>query len=304
MAAIEGQMPPANSLVAFEAAARHQSITLAAAELNVTCAAVSRQVRKLEAYLGCALFERLHRRLRLTPQGAMLQRALTEGLGAIGLACRDLATGTDARQVTVGSTIAFASLWLMPRIPSFSAANPDVGLRYVVADTLVDRLDDELDLVVLYGHGHWPGYVATLLFGDEIIPVCSPAYRAERPGLARPADLLGERLIHVESENRTWETWPIWFAKMGVTEPAHGRAERFNNYMMALQAAVESHGVVLGWRRLIAEHLARGMLVPAVPGGIPAAGGYYQLLPMNRPASAPTRLLRDWIAREAAAMAV
>lgn len=302
MAAIEPQIPPANSLVAFEAAARHQSITLAAAELNVTGAAVSRQVRKLEAHLGCALFERLHRRLRLTPHGAMLQRAITEGIGMIALACRELATGTDTRQVTVGSTIAFASLWLMPRIPSFSAANPDIALRYLVADTLADRLDDELDLVVLYGHGHWPGYAATLLFGDEIIPVCSPAYRRERPGLAGPADLLGERLIHVESENRSWETWPIWFAKMGVTEPAHGRAERFNSYMMALQAAIDSHGIVLGWRRLIGAHLERGLLVPAVPGGIPAVGGYYRLLPMNRPASAQTRLLQDWIAREAAAM--
>src|SRR5512135_935621 len=103
MAQPDPQLPPANSLVAFEAAARHQSITLAAAELNVTVAAISRQVRKLEEHLGCALFERLSQ---------------------IGQACRELAVGSDPRQVTVGSTIAFASLWLMPRIPSFSVANP------------------------------------------------------------------------------------------------------------------------------------------------------------------------------------
>jgi DNA-binding transcriptional LysR family regulator len=204
--------------------------------------------------------------------------------------------------VTVGSTIAFASLWLMPRIPSFNVANPDIALRYIVADTLVDRLEDDLDLVVLYVPGDWPGYASTLLFGDDIIPVCSPAYRAERPQMKVPADLLNERLVHVESENRTWETWPIWFAKMGITEPPRGRAETFNNYMMGLQAAIESHGIMLGWRNLIADHLIRGNLVPAVPGSVPAAGGYYQLLPMSRPASPATILLSQWIEAQARAI--
>lgn len=295
-------MPPANSLVAFEAAARHQSITLAAAELNVTGAAVSRQVRKLEEHLGCALFERFHRRVRLTPQGSTLHRALFEGLGQIGQACRELTVGTDPQQVTVGSTIAFASLWLMPRIPGFSAANPDIALRYIVADRLVDRLEDDLDLAVLYGPGDWPGYVSTLLFGDDIIPVCSPRYRAERAEMRTPADLLAERLIHIESENRSWETWPVWFAKMGIMEPPRGRSERFNDYMMGMQAAAESHGVMLGWRGLIADHLTRGTLVPAVPGSVPAAGGYYQLLPMHRPVSPATRLLREWIEAQVCAI--
>jgi LysR family glycine cleavage system transcriptional activator len=302
MALPDPSLPPPNSLVAFEAAARHQSITLAAAELNVTGAAISRQVRKLETHLGCALFERFHRRVRLTPQGLTLHRALFDGLSQIGRACRELAVGSDPRQVTVGSTIAFASLWLMPRIAGFSVANPDIALRYIVADRLVDRLEDDLDLVVLYGPGDWPGYASTLLFGDDIIPVCSPGYRAERPEMRTPADLLAERLIHTESDNRSWETWPIWFAKMGITEPARGRSERFNNYMMALQAAIDSHGVMLGWRGLITDHLARGTLVPAVPGSVPAAGGYYQLLPMNRPASPATTLLRDWIEAQARAI--
>jgi DNA-binding transcriptional LysR family regulator len=295
-------LPPANSLVAFEAAARHQSITMAAAELNVTGAAVSRQVRKLEAHLGCALFERFHRRVRLTPQGSMLHRALFEGLSQIGQACRELTVGSNPQQITVGSTIAFASLWLMPRIPSFSIANPDIALRYIVADRLVDRLDDDLDLVVLYGPGDWPGYVSTLLFGDDIIPVCSPLYRAEHPDMRTPADLPGERLIHIESENRSWETWPIWFAKMGIAEPPRGRAERFNNYLMGMQAAIESHGVMLGWRGLIIDHLTRGDLVPAVPGSVPAAGGYYQLLPINRSPSPATKLLQEWIELQARAV--
>src|SRR5262249_13817346 len=119
------------------------------------------------------------------------------------------------------------------------------------------------------------------------------------PDMRAPADLLGEYLIHIESENRSWETWPIWFAKMGIAEPARGRSERFYNYMMGLQAAIESHGVMLGWRGLITDHLKRGSLVPAVSGSVPAAGGYYQLLPMNRPPSPATKLLQEWIEAQA-----
>jgi len=299
---VSGQsLPPANSLVAFEAAARHLSIKLAAQELKVTPAAVSRHVSNLEEHLGCRLFDRLHRRVRLTPQGQGFFRSVTEGLGMIAGAARQIAADGEPMQVTVGSTLGFASLWLMPRIPAFTASHPEIALRYVVSNTLTERQDADLDLLVLYGRGRWPGYQATLLFDDELIAVASPAYLADHPELVRPADLLTTRLIHLESENRDWETWPVWFQRVGIAGPPPRSGERFNDYVMAIQAAIDGHGVLLGWRRLLHDHLNRGALAQAVAASVPAQGGYFQLVRADRPVSPATRLLQDWIAAAAAA---
>lgn len=295
-------LPPANSLVAFEAAARHLSIKLAAQELKVTPAAISRHVGNLEAHLGCRLFERLHRRLRLTMSGQSFYRAVAEGLGIIAGAARQLRAEGEPMQVTVGSTLGFASFWLMPRIPAFTAKHPEIALRYVVSNTLTDRRDADIDLLVLYGRGRWPGYHATLLLDDELIAVASPGYLAQHPELKQPDDLQVARLIHLESENREWETWSAWFQRMGVAGPPSRAGERFNDYVMAIQAAIDGRGVLLGWRRMIADHLDRGLLVQAVPGAVPAQGGYFQLLRADRPVTPATRLLQEWI-REAAAAA-
>ena len=294
-------LPPANSLVAFEAAARHLSIKLAAQELMVTPAAVSRHVSNLEQHLGCRLFERLHRRLRLTPPGQSFYRSVADGLGTIAGAARQILADGEPMQVTVGSTLGFASLWLMPRISGFTASHPEIALRYVVSDTLMDRQDAELDLLVLYGRGRWPGYQATLLFDDEIIAVASPDYLREHPGLREAADLQSARLIHLESENRDWETWPVWFQRVGIAGTPPRTGERFNDYVMAIQAAIDGRGVLLGWRRLILDHLNRGVLVRAVPASAPAQGGYFQLVRADRPVSPATRLLQDWIGAAAAA---
>jgi DNA-binding transcriptional LysR family regulator len=303
MPVFASDLPPANSLVAFEAAARHLSIKLAAQELKVTPAAVSRHVSNLEQHLGCRLFERLHRRVRLTPQGQSFYRSVADGLSTIAGAARQIAAEGEPMQVTVGSTLGFASLWLMPRIPAFTAAHPEIALRYVVSNTLTERQDAELDLLVLYGRGRWPGYQATLLFDDELIAVASPTYLREHPELRRPADLSAARLIHLESENRDWETWPIWFQRVGIGGPPPRGGERFNDYVMAIQAAIEGHGVLLGWRRLLRDHLGRGALMQAVPAAVPAQGGYFQLVRADRPVSPATRLLQDWIAAAAAAAA-
>lgn len=296
-------LPPANSLVAFEAAARHLSIKLAAQELKVTPGAVSRHVSNLEQHLGCRLFERLHRRVRLTPHGQSFYRSVADGLSTIAGAARQIAVEGEPMQVTVGSTLGFASLWLMPRIPAFTASHPEIALRYVVSDTLIDRQDAELDLLVLYGRGRWPDYQATLLFDDEIIAVASPGYLREHPEMRAPADLRAARLIHLESENRDWETWPVWFQRVGIPGPPPRSGERFNDYVMAIQAAIDGHGVLLGWRRLLHDHLVRGALVKAVPASAPAQGGYFQLVRADRPVSPATRLLQDWIAGAAAAAA-
>ncbi|MGH6960192.1 MAG: LysR family transcriptional regulator, partial [Dongiaceae bacterium] len=171
------KLPPANSLVVFEATARHLSFKEAAKELKVTPAALSRQIRILEEDLRCRLFERLHRAIRLTPEGKRLQQAVAAGLGGIAACVGELRAPARSSQVTIGCTTAFALLWLLPRVARFNLARPDLDVRYVVSDTFHDvTTAAEVDILMRYGAGRWPGYVAHKLFEDALIAACSPGY--------------------------------------------------------------------------------------------------------------------------------
>lgn len=295
------KLPPANSLVAFEATARHLSFRDAARELKVTPAALSRQVRILEEDLGCRLFERLHRAIRLTADGQRLRQSVAAGLGSIATCAGELRAVERGNQVTIGSTFAFAMLWLLPRLQRFTLARPDIDLRYVVSDSFLDPAQADVDILVRYGAGNWPGYACYKLFDDELIAVCSKDYLQRRSGLKRPADLLKERLIHLENVDPTWEDWGTWLADHGIKDPSLARGQRVNSYIIALQAAVDGLGVALGWRRLIEGYLKQGLLVPAIEAKTRSTGAYYQLLREGRPVGAQADHLRRWIDKEAGA---
>jgi DNA-binding transcriptional LysR family regulator len=293
------KLPPANSLVAFEATARHLSFKEAAKELKVTPAALSRQIRILETDLGCRLFERLHRSIRLTAEGRRLQQAVANGLGSIAACAGELRVADHGNQVTVGSTFAVAMLWLLPRLAKFHLARPDIDLRYVVSDSFLDVGEADVDVLLRYGDGKWPGFVAHRLFDDELMAVCSPEYLRRRPPLKGPTDLFNERLIHLENGDPSWEDWETWFAKQGVNQAPLLRGQRINSYLIVLQAAVDGLGIALGWRRLIESHLRQGSLVPAIPATVRSSGAYYQLLRERRSANSDVDSLRRWIDEEA-----
>jgi DNA-binding transcriptional LysR family regulator len=292
-------LPSPNALIAFEAAARLGSVRRAAAALGVTPAAVSRHVAHVEAETGVALFVRGRQGMTPTREGRALADAVAEGLATITHAVRQLRERAAGPELTVASTVAFASLWLLPRTPRFTTQHPEVALRTMVSDTLAaDAPATDHDLLVLYGRGVFPGFTASPLFDDTILPVASPAFLAAQGALAAP-DLLRLPLIHLESANRGWEGWPDILAVLGLPPRPHGPALRFNNYVMALQAAEDGLGVALGWRRLVAGALAAGRLAPALPVEIPAGGTYHLLLPARRPPSAAASLFADWLRDEA-----
>jgi len=295
------RLPPPNSLVAFEATARHLSFKVAARELRVTPAALSRQIRILETDLGCRLFERLHRAIRLTPEGLRLQQAVASGLGSISACVASLRVSDRDNQVTVGSTFGFAMLWLLPRLQKFSLTRPDIDLRYVVSDSMLDTAQANVDVLIRYGNGAWSGYVAQKLFDDELIPVCSPDYQKRRSAMREAADLLHERLIHLENADPTWEDWTVWFNAQGLEAATLPRGQRVNSYIIALQAAVDGLGIALGWRRLVESHVRQGLLVPAIDAKVRSTGAYYQLLREGRITSPNIDSLCRWIGKEAAA---
>lgn len=191
--------PPLNALRAFEAAARSLSFQKAATQLFVTPAAVSHQVKRLEAYLGTELFERGHRAVTLTAQGATLAASLAEIFGMLDLAL-DRAAPAEPGHLRVSTMESFAAKWLAPRLHRFHEAHPDIHVRVLTTDQLVDVGQEQVDVAIRYGLGTYPGVQVEKLMDAPVFPVCAPGTsRKDRKPIASPADLANVAFIHDQS---------------------------------------------------------------------------------------------------------
>jgi len=303
MNGLRDRLPPANGLVVFEAAARHLNFTRAAAELSVTQAAVSRQIQGLEAHLGVALFQRGRRALKLTRDGSRLHKAVAMGLEHIADTAAEIGRTRNPREVTVSSSVTFASYWLMSRVAKFRAAHPEVALRLVASAPVSDLVSAGIDLAVRYGRGAWSGMEAIHLLDNEIFPVCAPSYMSGRAPLGAPVELLGETLLHLVEYDRNWVTWESWLRAVGVEEASAasgaGRGLEFDNYLILIQAALDGQGIALGGGRLAEDFLARGALVRPVDVTLGSERAFHLVIPAQVPLSPAATLFRDWILAEA-----
>lgn len=299
MASLNRRLPPLAALVAFEAVARHLSITRAADELALTQAAVSRKIRGLEDDLGVRLFDRLHRALRLTSEGERLQAVAAASLTHVAETAEQLRRRGASAQVEVSTTIAFASFWLMPRIPQFRALHPEVELRLSVSDPFVDPAREGVDAGIRYGAGDWPGLVSRLLFDEEVFPVCSPGYLAAHPELTGVAALAEQTLLHLDVDYHAWTDWASWFRELDHEPPTRRRGPRFNTYTILIQAATAGQGVALGWRHMVDDFLAQGSLVRPIAASYRPRGAYYLVHPRERALGPEARTFCDWLLAEA-----
>lgn len=299
MAGLRGKLPPAHSLVVFEAAARHLNFTRAAAELNVTQAAVSRQIQVLEDHMGVALFHRLHRALKLTREGQRLHQAVAMGLGHIANTAAEIRRVRREDELTVSSSVTFASYWLMSRVAKFRAMRPDIELRLVASAPVRDLVVAGIDLAIRYGRGRWPGVEAIPLMDNEIFPVCAPSYLKAPRRLREPADLLNETLLHLVEFDRNWVTWEAWLHAFGADGPPSARGVEFDNYLILVQAALDGQGIALGGGRLAEDFLERGALIRPIEASLRSERGFYLVIPRDVPLAEPARLFRDWILAEA-----
>ena len=298
MGDLRRSLPPLTALATFEAAARLSSFTRAGDDLGISQAAVSRQIKGLEGFLGVQVFHRLHRGVRLTPEGERLQAAVSMGLGHIAEVVGDLQR-QGGGAVTICSTIAFAAFWLMPRIDGFRAVHHDIDLKLVAVEHFADLARENIDLAIRFGDGNWPGLEVAPLFRDEVFSVCSPSYLAGRAAPNTAADLPAERLLHLDIRDSTWVSWESWLRQLGVLPSGRLQGPRFNNYTLVIQAALAGQGIALGWQHLIGPMLDAGTLVQAVPERAPAKNAYY-LVWQRAAALAPAVILaRDWILAEA-----
>jgi LysR family glycine cleavage system transcriptional activator len=289
------RLPPLNAVRAFDAVARLGSVRAAADELAVTPAAVSQQLRVLEAHLGIALTRRHGRGLVLTDPGRTWHGEIARHLRAIALAAERVRPGRRVVQVTVVQS--FGSRWLMPRLASFTAREPEIEVRIDASPILADLTRDPFDLAIREGRGVYPDAESVRLFPLEFVPVASPAVARQLKRRNGTIDWSRVRLLHEVS----YDYWPDWIAAAGVAGVDVARGLFFSHTMLALDAASEGQGVALAPLCLVDRELARGALTIVDPRPFAPGTGIYLAWPRRglRTLSPAAIAFRDWLIEEA-----
>ncbi|MHC2087240.1 LysR substrate-binding domain-containing protein [Methylobacterium sp. CM6244] len=295
------RLPPLGALRAFEAAARHGSFKLAAAELAVTPTAISHQIRGLEENIGLSHFERRVRQVMLTEAGFQLYPVLREGFDAFEAAITRLTRVRSRIQITITATSAFTAKWLVPRVSGFRALHPDIDLHLLASDDAIDLDAAGADLAIRYGRGPYPGLSAEAMFADRFAPVVNPLFRKIAFDDLTGDDPEAAPLIHFRWRwkhplNPTWETW---FDRAGLPCPSRPGQIRFSDEGHAIQAAVAGQGVALLSLALVEAELAVGQLVQ--PFGPVLDGHIYHLVTSEAGLSKPSvQATTEWLRAEAA----
>lgn len=276
---------PLNWLRAFEAAARLGSFAAAAAELNVTPSAVSQQIRALELRLARDLFERHANGVRLTSPGRRYADDLGHAFALIEEATGKFA-GRGARQVLVVHVpTSFASQWIAPRLDLFRASHPMIDLRL----TALDRGQHKVDVEIRYGRGDWPKLETVQLLREEIFPVCAPKLASS---LKSPADLQAYDLLHVPGYD---EDWDAWLAHAGVSGIDTSAGSSFDQSIMAIRAAIEGKGVLLGHSALVERELTAGLLMAPFKERLQSSGAYWLVATPQKAKTPKVRAFLDWL---------
>ena len=293
-------LPPLNALRAFEAAGRHLSFTKAAAELNVTPAAVGHQVKALEELLGVPLFRRLTRALRLTDAGQAALPTLSQGFDKLAQGVEQMRAHCESGVLTISVSPSFGAMWLVPRLEHFRIRHPDIEIRIDGTDRRVDLARDDADVALRYGPGGYDGVRVDWLFSQVNTPVCSPALLSGEHPLRQPDDLRHHTLLHVEWKDAE-ASWRMWLLAAGLHDIDPTRGPRFTMENMAVQAALDGHGVALIGDILVADDLAAGRLVrPFDPSlSTPLTFSYYLLSAKDDAEQPKVAAFRNWLLEEA-----
>ena len=254
-------MPSLNALRAFEAAARHGSFVAAAEEIGVTPAAVSQQIRGLEARIGRKLFTRVGRRIVLSEAGLEVLPRLTEAFNGISAVAHQLAGSPVAARLTLSVPPSFALAWLSSRVEGFIGAHPSLELSLRAEEDPVAFERDKIDLRLSYGRFHYPEHLVEDLMTDQVLPLCSPALAETLDG---PSHLRALPLIHTDwgPSAARYPSWRTWFAAQGFQlDQRAARGHWANSSKLALDLAASGAGVVLGQRLLAGDLIAAGHLV-------------------------------------------
>lgn len=297
MSRLRRRLPPQAGLIPFEAAARLESFTQAAAELHLTQAAVSRQIRALEDDIGLRLFSRGHRSVALTAAGRELAGAVAGGLETIAASAERLRARRDANEIVLLAEIYVAMYWLIPRLPAFHATHPDIRLRVNASTRPLIHAEESFDLAMQCATRPSGPLTPVWSVPDEVFPVCSPAVAA--PGSLTPADLARFDVLHCRDDPRDgWLSWADWLRALDLPIAAPD-GPHFDNYPVVVQSALLGQGIGLGWRRGLAHLLDTGQLVRPLGEKLQLPQGLSVYVPDGHADTRRDRVL-EWLSVELA----
>jgi len=286
-------LPPLELLRGFVAVGRCMSVTAAARELAITQPALSRQIRALEEALGCALFERRHRGLEFTPEGSRLFRSADAWLEQLGDAVDSLRP-SDPDSVSLTTSAGFATLWLLPRIGEFQRAHPDIDLRVVASNRLMDLDRENVDLAIRYCPAPLAPSGAVRLFDEQLLPVARTALE-----INDPAQLSRQVLLEYEDPQHPLLQWSHWFKSSGIARAKPRRIIRFTQYDQVIQAALAGNGVALARLELVRPHLDSGALQRATRSRPVPIDYAYWLVCRQRALGRGATGVRKWVLAQA-----
>ena len=301
MATRTQRLPSLNALKVFWAAARHGSFVKAASELHVTASAVSLQIRQLEDELGLKLFERTPKGLALTAAGSRILPDVNSAFERLRSTFASLSESDESgAMLTVSAAPSFAAKWLLPRLNGFLSAHPEIEVSIKATVELADFERGEADLGIRYGSGGYADLVTELLMREMVFPVCSPDLlngRKKRP----TADLLNDvNLLHDDSADRddALPGWKMWLRAAAIDGVDWRKGPRFNQTVLAIEAAAAGLGVALAPAALVEGDLAGGRLVRLDAAELTEPFAYYLVYPQEKGERAAVKAFRAWLLAE------
>lgn len=294
-------LPPVGDLLAFEAAARHASVSRAADELHLTQSAVSRQIRQLERQLGVALFHRVRQRVVLTDAGRVYSADVRAALQQFsGATQKVMAFSGGGGLLNLAVLPTLGTRWLIPRLGDFALRHPEVTVNLAARSEPFDFAHEPFDAAIHFGAPHWAGAACEYLMHEEVVPVCSLAYR-HRHGIQQVQDLASVVLLQQSTRPTQWTEW---LEQVGGSTAHALRGPRFEQFAMIAQAAVSGLGAALLPRFLVEAEIASGALVVLFPQVLTNAGAYYLVYPESRAQTPLLLAFRDWIVGQARSVAL
>jgi LysR family glycine cleavage system transcriptional activator len=290
------RMPNLTWLRAFEASARHLSFTNAAAELHLTQAAVSKQVKLLEQFFGELLFERRARSLAITKVGEAYLPKVRDGFARLEAGTTEVFGNRLAEVLTVRASIGFSVGWIAQRLTRYTEAHPNRPLR-LVSSVWNENPDQALsDFDIRYGSGHWPGMVSDRLTWEVLEPLCAPSLLNTGMPLNSPDGLRHHCLLHVMGYEEGWATW---ISANGVLDISAGQGLQFDTSIMAMEFAANGGGIALGRSSMATQMLDSGRLVRPFSTPIPVDEAFYLTSPAGGRPHPGAAEFREWILAEA-----
>jgi DNA-binding transcriptional LysR family regulator len=288
-------IPSRSALIAFEAAARHQSFTNAASELALTESAISRQVNALEDQLGLKLFNRIKKRVILTKAGVLYGIQIRQTLDQME---RDMlnimAHGGTRGIIELAVLPTFCSQWLIPRLSRFYAKHSDMTINASARSVMFLFKDTPFDAAIHFGQPTWPGTAADYLFKEEVIAVCNPSL-LEKNEICKADDILNHSLLHLTSRPDAWRNW---FECAGLSSINAMQGSRYEHFSLLISAACAGLGIALIPRFLISKELKREELSVALNLSLESDNAYYLVYPEENLASSALNHFREWLLDE------